>query len=63
MPLGGLPIEPSNVAHSMLFVGSDDCQMMSGEVVAVDGGLSLTTDRYDDYTRSLAQASVQPVNR
>ena len=60
VPLGGKPIEPSEVAYSLLFLGSDDCQMMNGEVTVVDGGLSLTTDRYDDFTRSLAQES--PLN-
>jgi NAD(P)-dependent dehydrogenase (short-subunit alcohol dehydrogenase family) len=60
VPLGGRPIEPSEVAYSLLFLGSDDCQMVNGEVTVVDGGLSLTTDRYDDFAKSLALGS--PLN-
>jgi hypothetical protein len=34
----------------MLFLGSNDASMISGEITVVDGGQSLTNDRYDDFT-------------
>lgn len=53
VPLLGQANLPSDVAHSMLFIGSEDAKMINGEIMVVDGGQSITTDRYDDYTKNL----------
>jgi len=50
VPLGGLPNNPDDVAHSLLYLGSDDAKIITGEVMVVDGGQSLTDDRFDDFT-------------
>lgn len=44
---------PGDVAHSMLFLGSEDSSMVNGEILVVDGGQSLTTNRHDDYSKQL----------
>lgn len=49
VPLGAKPNQVSDVADTLLFVGSDDAQMMTGQTTVVDGGQSLTTNRQDDY--------------
>ena len=56
VPLGGVPNMPSDVASSMLYLGSDDAKIMTGEVLVVDGGQSLTSDRFDDFTVQLRKA-------
>ena len=38
VPLGGLPNQPDDVAHSLLYLGSDDAAMITGEIMVVDGG-------------------------
>ena len=53
VPLNGVPNQPEDVAYSMLFVGSEDASMITGEIIKVDGGHSLTNDRFGDYTTSL----------
>lgn len=59
VPLGGIPNQPEDVAYSMLFLGSDDAKMMTGEVLVVDGGQSLTSDRFDDFTVQLRKQQQQ----
>jgi hypothetical protein len=41
----------------MLFVGSEDAQMMSGEILVLDGGQSITSNRFDDYSANLKKAA------
>ena len=53
VPLGGVPNSPADVAYSLLFLGSADASMITGEILKVDGGHSLTNDRFGDYTNSL----------
>ena len=53
VPLGGLPNNPDDVAHSLLYLGSSDAKIITGEVMVVDGGQSLTNDRFDDFTVQL----------
>jgi len=56
LPHRGTPIEPFEVANSMLFLGSDDASMITGEILKVDGAQSLTNNRYDDYSGALLRA-------
>lgn len=53
VPLNGKMNEPIDVAHSLLFLASEDSSFTNGEILAVDGGQSLTTDKYDDYATFL----------
>ena len=46
----------------MLFLGSSDAKMINGEIMVVDGGQSITTDRYDDYTANLKKQSAARQN-
>lgn len=50
MPLGAIPNTPTEVADSILFLGSNDASFTTGEILVVDGGQSLTNDRFDDFT-------------
>ena len=56
IPNKGKPIEPYEVANSMLYLGSEDASMVTGEVLMVDGAQSLTNDRFDDYSHALLKA-------
>lgn len=44
---------PKEVAESILFLASEDASFITGEILTMDGGQSLTTDSYDDYTAML----------
>ena len=44
---------PKEVAESILFLASEDASFITGEILTIDGGQSLTTDSYDDYTAML----------
>jgi NAD(P)-dependent dehydrogenase (short-subunit alcohol dehydrogenase family) len=41
-PLAGGPIDPEAVTRTALFLLSDDSRMMTGQVIAVDGGWSVS---------------------
>ena len=53
VPLLGQLNNPKEVANSILFLASDDASFITGEILTMDGGQSLTTDTYDDYTAML----------
>lgn len=44
---------PSDVARSLLWLASDDASFVTGEIITVDGGQSLTTNTYADYLKEL----------
>lgn len=39
----------------MLWLGSDDASFITGEILTMDGGQSLTTNSYPDYLKVLDQ--------
>ena len=53
VPLQGQLNDPRDVANSLLFLASDDASFITGEIMTVDGGQSLTTDSYEDYMAML----------
>ena len=53
VPLREMLNDPRDVANSMLFLASDDASFITGEIMAVDGGQSLTTNTYKDYQAML----------
>jgi NAD(P)-dependent dehydrogenase (short-subunit alcohol dehydrogenase family) len=44
---------PSDVAKSLLWLASEDASFVTGEIMTVDGGQSLTSNNYPDYLKSL----------
>ena len=53
VPLQNLLNEPKDVANQLLFLASDDASFITGEIMTIDGGQSLTTDSYDDYVAKI----------
>jgi NAD(P)-dependent dehydrogenase (short-subunit alcohol dehydrogenase family) len=54
VPLAQLPNQsrinqPDDVAKSLLWLGSDDASFITGEILVMDGGQSLTTTNYFKY--------------
>ena len=43
------------MAKSILWLASSDASFTTGEILTVDGGQSLTTNRYGDYLKELEQ--------
>lgn len=46
---------PSDVARSILWLASSDASFVTGEILTVDGGQSLTTNTYSDYLKEMEQ--------
>jgi len=44
---------PSDVAKSILWLASDDASFVTGEILTIDGGQSLTNNNYVDYLKEL----------
>lgn len=38
---------------SMLWLGSDDASFVTGEILTVDGGQSLSTNNYNDFLKEV----------
>jgi len=41
------------VANSILWLASTDANFVTGEILTIDGGQSLTTNNYSDYLKEL----------
>lgn len=61
VPLLGQLNQPKEVAECMLYLASDDASFVTGEIMTVDGGQSLTTDNYDDYCAKLKSVYIGQV--
>jgi len=44
---------PSDVAKAMLWLASEDASFVTGEIMTLDGGQSLTSNNYPDYLKTL----------
>jgi NAD(P)-dependent dehydrogenase (short-subunit alcohol dehydrogenase family) len=51
--------QPVEVARQLLFLNSEDAAQITGETVALDGGMTLTGDRMDDYSADLLRKAAQ----
>ena len=49
IPLGEQVNQPSDVAKSILWLGSDEASFITGEIMTIDGAHSLTMNNYQDY--------------
>lgn len=48
--------DPADVAKAMLWLGSEDASFVTGEILTIDGGQSLTTNSFPDYIPKLERA-------
>ena len=46
VPLGQEVNEPKDVANAMLWLASGEASFVTGEILIVDGGQHLTTNKY-----------------
>lgn len=53
VPLNQQINAPSDVAKAMLWLASDEASFITGEILTIDGGQSLTTNNYSDYLKEL----------
>lgn len=53
VPLGKTINSAKDVASALLFLASEDASMVTGEIMVVDGGQSLTSNTYDDYLKAI----------
>ena len=51
MPLINQINQPRDVANVILWLASDEASFITGEIVTMDGGQSLTTNSYGDYLK------------
>ena len=56
VPLQNSINQPKDVARAILWLASEDASFVTGEILTVDGGQSLTTNNYSDYLKELEQA-------
>lgn len=56
VPLQNQLNQPSEVAKSILWLSSSDASFITGEILTIDGGQSLTSNDYPDYLKVLAQS-------
>eukprot|EP00352_Strombidinopsis_acuminata_P001590 CAMPEP_0176382182 /NCGR_PEP_ID=MMETSP0126-20121128/32476_1 /TAXON_ID=141414 ORGANISM="Strombidinopsis acuminatum, Strain SPMC142" /NCGR_SAMPLE_ID=MMETSP0126 /ASSEMBLY_ACC=CAM_ASM_000229 /LENGTH=45 /DNA_ID= /DNA_START= /DNA_END= /DNA_ORIENTATION= len=42
----------------MIYLASDAASFTNGEIITMDGGLSLTTDKYDDFIDDLNKGAL-----
>lgn len=47
--------EAVEVANAIMFLASEDAEFITGEILTIDGGQSLTSDRYDDFSKWLKE--------
>ena len=59
VPLQNQINQPAEVAKAMLWLSSNDASFITGEILTIDGGQSLTTNDYPDYLRSLYNSRSQ----
>jgi len=50
---------PEEVATSMIYLASDAASFTTGEILTIDGGFSLTTDKYDDFVHDLRNGALE----
>ena len=47
---------PKDVSRIILWISSSDASFVTGEILTIDGGQSITTNRYGDYLKELEQS-------
>lgn len=47
--------QPSDVARAILWLASDDASFVTGEIMTIDGGQSLTSNNFSDYLKTLGE--------
>lgn len=55
MPLLNQINQPKDVARAILWLASEDASFVTGEILNIDGGQSLTTNNFSDYLKVLAE--------
>jgi NAD(P)-dependent dehydrogenase (short-subunit alcohol dehydrogenase family) len=53
VPLNQKINETKDIADAICWIASEDASFVTGEILVVDGGQSVTTNRYDDYLKDL----------
>lgn len=53
VPLNQKVNDTKDVADAICWLASQDASFITGEILVVDGGQSVTTNRYDDYLKDL----------
>ena len=56
VPLMNQLNQPSEIAKTILWLSSNDASFITGEILTVDGGQSLTSNDYPDYLKLLTQS-------
>lgn len=55
VPLQGKINMASDVAKAILWLASEEASFITGEILTVDGGQSLTSDNYNDYLKQVEE--------
>lgn len=53
VPLNKKINDAKDIADAICWIASEDASFVTGEILVVDGGQSVTTNRYDDYLKDL----------